>query len=77
MNEKVFGQQYFAIFSAAKDNLANNLVDVCTKEGFSKETTQRIVSIAQLSVESTATNAYQSLWRTVQNFFRSSTTESR
>jgi len=70
MSESDFGKQYFSIFGAVKDNLSSNLADVCRQEGIDPRATQKIINVATLSVEQTASNAYNALWNTVRNFFR-------
>jgi hypothetical protein len=70
VSESDFGKQYFSIFGAVKDSVAYNLVTACRDEGISDQVAQRLVNIANLSVDQTASNAYTSLWNTVKNFFR-------
>ena len=70
MKESDFGAQYFNIFGTAKDTTAANLLSACREEKISEETTRKIISVAQISIEQTATNAYPTLWKQVQRFFR-------
>lgn len=70
MKESDFGSQYFNIFGTAKDTTATNLLAVCREEKISEELTRKLISVAQISIEQTATNAYPVLWKQVQRFFR-------
>lgn len=70
MNESDFGRQYFSVFGTAKDSLASNLLAVCRQEKIDDRVAQKIIATAQASIEQTASNAYPSLWSTVQKFFR-------
>jgi len=70
MNELEFGKQYYSVFGAVKDSVSSNLAEVCRKEGIPDLVAQKIINTATLSVDQTASNAYNSLWNVVKNFFR-------
>jgi len=70
MKETNFGQQYFAIFGAVKDNISEDLVTLSQKDGIDKNTIQKVILVAQNAVDRTADNAYGSFWNSVKKFFR-------
>lgn len=70
MNEAEFGRQYFSIFGSAQDTVAANVTAVCKAENVDPRVAAKLVSVAQSSIEQTASNAYPVLWRQIQKFFR-------
>jgi len=61
MKEKELGEAYFNALAAIKDNVASELFTECNKLGLKKEQIQRIIFVAQGTVEGVGGRAFTSL----------------
>lgn len=61
MNEARFGQSYFEVLSSVKDQVGTNLFVACSELGLDREAIQKIVFVAQSTVDSAGGNALPAL----------------
>lgn len=61
MNENSFGRAYFEVLGAIKDQLANNLTNVCYEHKIDPEVVRRLLFVSQSTVDVTGGNALPAL----------------
>lgn len=65
MRERELGEAYYNALAAIKDNIATELFSECSKLGLKKEQIQRIIFVAQGTVEGVGGRAFDSLTKSV------------
>lgn len=61
MKERELGEAYYNALGAIKDNIASELFTECSKLGLKKEQIQRVIFVAQGTVDSVGGRAFTSL----------------
>jgi predicted XRE-type DNA-binding protein len=61
MNDKQFGQTYYAVLQTIKDSIEQNLVQVSKETGLSQDQLRKVIHVAQSSVDQIGGNAFNSL----------------
>lgn len=61
MNEKDFGQTYYAILQTIKDGIERNVIESSRSANLNKDQINKVVTAAQASVDTIGGNAFNSL----------------
>jgi hypothetical protein len=65
MKEREFGEAYYNALGAIKDNIATELFTECSKLGLKNEQIQRVIFVAQGTVDGVGGRAFDSLIKSV------------
>jgi len=65
MNEKEIGAAYYNAINTIKDSLSSELFTECSKLGLKKEQIQRLIFVAQGTVDNVGGRAFSSISKSV------------